>query len=74
MPGIGIWTAAETLQRSNGDADAVSVGDFHLADFVGYALTGRARSSDEQMLELLFPNKTYRGSIRQTRCPVAVDR
>ncbi|MFF2148762.1 DNA-3-methyladenine glycosylase family protein [Kitasatospora sp. NPDC058190] len=32
VPGIGIWTAAETLQRSNGDPDAVSVGDFHLAN------------------------------------------
>ncbi|GAA2154256.1 hypothetical protein GCM10009760_52990 [Kitasatospora kazusensis] len=23
---------------------------------------------------LMFPNKTYRGSIRQTRCPVAASR
>lgn len=55
VPGIGVWTAAETLQRSNGDPDAVSVGDFHLANQVGFALTGRARSTDEQMLELLAP-------------------
>ncbi|MEE1783128.1 DNA-3-methyladenine glycosylase 2 family protein [Streptomyces sp. SP17BM10] len=55
VPGIGIWTAAETLQRSNGDPDAVSVGDYHLANHIGYALTGRARSTDEQMLELLEP-------------------
>ncbi|MFJ9845976.1 hypothetical protein ACIRYZ_37150 [Kitasatospora sp. NPDC101155] len=32
VPGIGIWTAAETLQRANGDPDAVSVRDFHLAN------------------------------------------
>ncbi|MET9182889.1 DNA-3-methyladenine glycosylase 2 family protein [Kitasatospora aureofaciens] len=55
VPGIGIWTAAETLQRSNGDPDAVSVGDYHLANHIGYFFTGRARSTDEQMLELLAP-------------------
>ncbi|MFH8386959.1 DNA-3-methyladenine glycosylase family protein [Kitasatospora sp. NPDC018058] len=53
VPGIGIWTAAETLQRSNGDPDAVSVGDYHLANHIGHFFTGRARSTDEQMLELL---------------------
>ncbi|MFB7619468.1 DNA-3-methyladenine glycosylase family protein [Kitasatospora sp. NPDC056181] len=55
VPGIGIWTAAETLQRSNGDADAVSVGDFHLANHIGHFFTGRARSTDDEMLELLAP-------------------
>ncbi|MFH8387161.1 DNA-3-methyladenine glycosylase family protein [Kitasatospora sp. NPDC018058] len=55
VPGIGIWTAAETLQRSNGDPDAVSVGDFHLANHIGHFFTGRSRSTDEQMLELLAP-------------------
>jgi 3-methyladenine DNA glycosylase/8-oxoguanine DNA glycosylase len=55
VPGIGPWTAAETLQRSNGDPDAVTVGDLHLPHTVGYALTGRRRSDDAQMLELLSP-------------------
>jgi 3-methyladenine DNA glycosylase/8-oxoguanine DNA glycosylase len=55
IPGIGPWTAAETLQRSNGDADAVTVGDLHLPHIVGYALTGRRRSDDAEMLELLAP-------------------
>ncbi|MDH6124083.1 DNA-3-methyladenine glycosylase 2 family protein [Kitasatospora sp. GP82] len=55
VPGIGLWTAAETLQRSNGDADAVSVGDYHLPNLVGWALAGRPRSTDEQMLDLLAP-------------------
>ncbi|MCC9310067.1 DNA-3-methyladenine glycosylase 2 family protein [Kitasatospora sp. RB6PN24] len=63
VPGIGIWTAAETLQRSNGDADAVSVGDFHLANHVGYCLAGSARSSDEQMLELLAPFVPHRHRV-----------
>ncbi len=63
VPGIGVWTAAETLQRSNGDPDAVSVGDYHLANFVGFALVGRARSTDEQMLELLAPYAGHRHRV-----------
>jgi 3-methyladenine DNA glycosylase/8-oxoguanine DNA glycosylase len=52
--GIGQWTAAETAQRSHGDPDAVSVGDYHLAHFVGSALIGK-RVDDDGMLELLAP-------------------
>ncbi|HEY2556899.1 MAG TPA: DNA-3-methyladenine glycosylase 2 family protein [Diaminobutyricibacter sp.] len=52
--GVGVWTAAETLQRSHGDPDAVSVGDYHLAHYVGSALIGR-RVDDDGMLELLEP-------------------
>lgn len=54
VPGIGPWTAAETLQRSNGDPDAVTVGDLHLPEVVGWALTGQ-RVDDAGMLELLEP-------------------
>ena len=46
VPGIGEWTAAETAQRAFGHPDAVSVGDFHLANWVVHALTGRARGTD----------------------------
>jgi 3-methyladenine DNA glycosylase/8-oxoguanine DNA glycosylase len=60
VPGIGLWTAAETLQRSNGDADAVSVGDLHLPNTVGWALAGRERSDDAVMLELLEPYRPHR--------------
>ncbi len=60
VPGVGPWTAAETLQRSNGDADAVSVGDFHLPHTVGWALAGRPRSDDAQMLALLEPYRPHR--------------
>ena len=52
--GIGPWTVAEVASRALGDADAVSVGDFHLAHLVGWALTGR-RTDDAGMLELLAP-------------------
>ncbi|MGN6203551.1 MAG: DNA-3-methyladenine glycosylase 2 family protein, partial [Humibacter sp.] len=53
-PGVGVWTAAETLQRSHGDPDRISVGDYHLASIVGYALTG-SKTDDDGMLELLQP-------------------
>jgi endonuclease III len=55
VPGIGEWTAAETAQRAIGHPDAVSVGDYHLADHVVYALTGRPRGTDEEMVALLAP-------------------
>ncbi|WP_028279604.1 3-methyladenine DNA glycosylase [Arthrobacter sp. H5] len=54
VPGIGPWTAAEVLQRTHGCPDSISVGDFHLAAFVGAALTGR-RTDDAGMLRLLEP-------------------
>lgn len=55
VPGVGEWTAAETAQRALGDPDAVSVGDYHLADLVVHYLTGRPRGSDAEMLRLLAP-------------------
>ncbi|WP_329132540.1 DNA-3-methyladenine glycosylase 2 family protein [Streptomyces sp. NBC_01476] len=55
LPGIGPWTAAETLQRSHGDPDALTVGDLHLPHHIGHALEGTRRSSDEAMLRLLAP-------------------
>ncbi len=55
VPGIGPWTAAETLQRAVGHPDAPSVGDYHLPNMVVHLLTGRARGSDEEMLALLAP-------------------
>jgi 3-methyladenine DNA glycosylase/8-oxoguanine DNA glycosylase len=59
VPGIGPWTAAETTQRALGDADAVSVGDYHLAGQVGWALTGR-KVDDAGMLQLLAPYRPHR--------------
>ena len=43
-----------------GDADAVSVGDFHLKHLVAYALAGEPRATDERMLELLEPYRGHR--------------
>jgi 3-methyladenine DNA glycosylase/8-oxoguanine DNA glycosylase len=65
IPGIGVWTSAEARQRAAGDPDAVSVGDYHLKNVVGWALAGRRRSTDEEMLTLLEPFKGHR--YRTTR-------
>ena len=59
LPGVGAWTAAEVAQRALGDADAVSVGDYHLAKLVGFALVG-APVDDDAMLELLEPYRGHR--------------
>ncbi|MCX4787110.1 DNA-3-methyladenine glycosylase 2 family protein [Streptomyces sp. NBC_01221] len=60
IPGIGPWTSAETLQRSNGAADAVTVGDLHLPGIVGHALAGNRGADDEEMLALLTPYEGQR--------------
>jgi 3-methyladenine DNA glycosylase/8-oxoguanine DNA glycosylase len=59
LPGVGVWTAAETAQRAFGDADALSVGDFHLAAMVGWRLLGHA-IEDPAMVELLEPLRPHR--------------
>ena len=55
LPGIGVWTAAVTVGVSHGDPDALPVGDFHVKNTVAWALTGQARGTDEEMIELLHP-------------------
>ncbi|WP_338677079.1 DNA-3-methyladenine glycosylase 2 family protein [Streptomyces sp. SCSIO 30461] len=55
IPGIGPWTSAETIQRSNGAPDAVTVGDLHLPGIVGHALAGDRDADDAAMLALLEP-------------------
>ncbi len=59
VPGIGEWTAAEIAQRALGDGDALSVGDYHLAGFVGWALIGRPLD-EAGMVELLEPWRPHR--------------
>lgn len=62
LPGIGVWTAAETAQRAFGDPDALSVGDYHLAATVGWALVGR-RIDDAAMVEMLEPMRPHRHRV-----------
>ena len=62
IAGIGAWTAAETVQRTHGDPDHVSVGDYHLASFVGWALAG-SPVDDDGLLELLAPWAGHRQRV-----------
>jgi 3-methyladenine DNA glycosylase/8-oxoguanine DNA glycosylase len=59
LPGVGVWTAAETAQRAFGDADALSIGDYHLARMIGWTLLGRP-IDDAQMVALLAPLSPHR--------------
>lgn len=63
LPGIGPWTAAETVRYAFGDPDAVSVGDFHIPNTVAWVLAGEARGTDERMLQLLEPFRGHRGRV-----------
>ena len=60
--GVGVWTAAETMQRAHGDADSPSVGDYHLPALVGWALIGKP-VDDDGMLELLEPWRGHRQRV-----------
>jgi 3-methyladenine DNA glycosylase/8-oxoguanine DNA glycosylase len=62
LPGVGEWTAAETAQRAFGDADAVSVGDYHIPKMIGWTLLGRP-VDDEGMLEVLEPMRPHRHRV-----------
>jgi 3-methyladenine DNA glycosylase/8-oxoguanine DNA glycosylase len=62
MPGIGAWTAAEVGRRALGDADAVSVGDAHTAELVGWVLTG-SPVDDATMLALLERWRPHRQRV-----------
>jgi 3-methyladenine DNA glycosylase/8-oxoguanine DNA glycosylase len=62
LPGVGEWTAAETAQRAFGDADAVSVGDYHIPKMIGWTLVGHP-VDDAGMLDLLEPMRPHRHRV-----------
>lgn len=62
LPGVGIWTAAETRQRAFGDPDAVSLGDYHIPKMIGWTLLGHP-VDDAGMLELLEPMRPHRHRV-----------
>jgi len=64
LQGIGPWTVAEVARTALGDADAVSVGDYHVPNIVAWALAREPRGSDERMLELLEPYRPHRGRVQ----------
>jgi len=63
LPGLGEWTVNEVAVVALGDADAVSVGDYHTKNLVSWALAGEARGTDERMVELLEPYRPHRGRV-----------
>lgn len=62
LPGIGEWTAAEVRQRALGDPDAVSFGDYHVAQEVGWAVRG-SDMTDEEMRSFLEPWAGHRNRV-----------
>ena len=63
IPGVGPWTVAEVSRVALGDADAVSVGDYHLCHQIAYAFLGQRRGDDELMVELLEPFRPHRQRV-----------
>lgn len=63
LPGVGPWTAAETMRLALADPDAVSVGDYHLPRLICWALASERTGTDERMLELLEPYRGQRGRV-----------
>jgi 3-methyladenine DNA glycosylase/8-oxoguanine DNA glycosylase len=63
LRGVGEWTIGVVLAVAHGEPDALAVGDYHLKNIVVHALTGRARGTDEEMVELLEPYRGQRGRV-----------
>jgi 3-methyladenine DNA glycosylase/8-oxoguanine DNA glycosylase len=63
FPGVGIWTARSAMLRGLGHADAVPLGDYHLATIVAFNLTGESHADDARMLALLEPFRGERGRV-----------
>jgi 3-methyladenine DNA glycosylase/8-oxoguanine DNA glycosylase len=63
IPGIGVWTSAETRSRALGDPDAVSFGDYHVAKDIGWALTGKP-VDDDALAVLLAPYAGHRFRVQ----------
>jgi 3-methyladenine DNA glycosylase/8-oxoguanine DNA glycosylase len=59
LPGVGDWTAAQVGHRSLGDADALPIGDYHLAKDTGWALAG-APLAEDRVAEFFEPWRPHR--------------
>ncbi len=60
LPGVGPWTAGQLTGFHLAHPDAVIVGDYGMPHSISYVLTGRERSDDAEMLELLEPFRPHR--------------
>jgi 3-methyladenine DNA glycosylase/8-oxoguanine DNA glycosylase len=59
LPGVGPWTSAAVRQRALGDADAWSVGDYHVGKNISFVLVGE-QLDDDAVTELLEPYRGHR--------------
>jgi 3-methyladenine DNA glycosylase/8-oxoguanine DNA glycosylase len=65
LRGVGPWSVAEVARTALGDADAVSIGDYHVPHLVAWTLAREPRGTDERMLELLEPYRPHRGRVQR---------
>ena len=63
FPGVGAWTSAEVRQRAFGDADAWSIGDYHVGKNITLALTGEVLD-DDACTEILEPYRGHRFRVQ----------
>jgi len=63
LPGVGAWTSAEVRQRAHGDADAWSIGDYHIGKNITWALTGEVLD-DDACEEILEPYRGHRFRVQ----------
>lgn len=63
LPGVGAWTSAEVRQRAHGDADAWSIGDYHIGGAITFALTGE-KLDDHACEEILEPYRGHRFRVQ----------
>lgn len=59
LPGVGPWTSAAVRQHALGDADAWSIGDYHVGGLISYVLVGE-KLDDDAVTELLEPYRGHR--------------
>lgn len=64
LPGVGDWTSARVRQSALGDADAWSVGDYHVGGLLTYALVGE-RLDDAACQEVLGPFAGHRYRVER---------
>lgn len=64
VPGVGVWTSAETRARVLGDPDAISFGDYHVGRNIGWALVGEPLD-DEALEQVLRPYEGQRYRVQR---------
>ncbi len=66
VAGVGPWTATKVLGNVLGHPDVVVVGDYNICHHVVFAMTGRRRGCDAEMLDLLAPYAGQRGRVQRS--------